>query len=90
MWWAAAAPAPALDSDVNSRTTERPKEDMRRTREDKRMREGKRYEHAKDKRRPSSDRTVPKGQPGNMRGAHQEENGEQEEKRKRGQKKPTR
>ena len=35
-WWAAAAAAPALDSNVNSKTTERPKEDMRKTTEDKR------------------------------------------------------
>ena len=35
-WWAAAAPAPASESKVN-RTTERPKEDMRRTTKDKTM-----------------------------------------------------
>jgi len=40
-------PQPALESNVNSRTTERPEEDIRRTTEDKRMREGKQHEHTK-------------------------------------------
>ena len=57
---------------------------MRRTTEDKRMREGKLHEHRRtqqeDKTRTSCDMITHKGQQDNMRGAHQEEN---EEKRKR-------